>query len=166
MGVRERRPRVPLTLVLSRRSRWGAIPDDPNILQLRVRRLCPEAAKKLADALEVRSRTYAGPLASSFDILPEVLVQSLPGGLAMDAALKQEFREWAAEDDRLYDQFAARLETTHRGQYVAIGRTGEVLVGPDDIAVLDQALIKFGRGNFAFRRIGERTLGRWRSEGD
>ncbi len=84
----------------------------------------------------------------------------------MDAALKQELRERAAEDDRLYDQFGASLEATHRGQYIAIGRTGEFLVGSDDIAVLDQALAKFGRGNFAFRRIGERTLGRWRSGGD
>ena len=84
----------------------------------------------------------------------------------MDAALKEELREKAAEDDLLYDQFGASLEATHLGQYVAIGRTGEFLVGSDDIAVLDQALTKFGRGNFAFRRIGERTLGRWRSGGD
>ncbi len=84
----------------------------------------------------------------------------------MDAALKKELRERAAEDDRLYDKFGVGLETSHRGQYVAIGRTGEVLVGPNDIVVLDQALIKFGRGKFAFRRIGERTLGRWRSGGD
>ena len=80
----------------------------------------------------------------------------------MDATLKEEFREKAAEDDLLYDRFAATLEATHRGQYVAIGKTGELLVGGDDIALLDQALAKFGRGNFAFRRIGERTLGRWR----
>jgi hypothetical protein len=84
----------------------------------------------------------------------------------MDAALKEALRERAAEDDRVYDQYGARLEATHPGQYVAIGKTGEVLVGPDDIAVLDQALAKFGRGNFAFRKIGERTLGRWRSGGD
>ena len=84
----------------------------------------------------------------------------------MDAALKKELRERAVEDDRLYDQFGVGLEATHRGQYVAIARTGECLVGPVDTAVLDQALAKFGRGNFAFRRIGERTLGRWRSGGD
>ena len=43
----------------------------------------------------------------------------------MDAALKEALRERATEDDRLYDQFAANLEATHRWQYVAIGRTGE-----------------------------------------
>ncbi len=84
----------------------------------------------------------------------------------MDTAMKKRLREKAAEDDRLYDQYGANLEATHRGQYVAIGRTGETLVGTDDIAVLDQALTKFGRGTFAFRRVGERTLGRWRSGGD
>ena len=49
---------------------------------------------------------------------------------------------------------------------MVIEKTGELVVGPDDIAVLDKALAKFGRGNFAFRRIGERTLGRWRKRGD
>ena len=80
----------------------------------------------------------------------------------MDATLKEQLRERAAEDDLLYDRFAAILETTHQGQYVAIGKTGQLLVGSDDIALLDQALAKFGRGNFAFRKIGQRTLGRWR----
>lgn len=80
----------------------------------------------------------------------------------MDPTFKEKLRERAAEDDRLYDRFAASLEATHQGQYVAVGRMGELLVGPDDIALLDQALAKFGPGNFAFRKIGERTLGRWR----
>jgi hypothetical protein len=80
----------------------------------------------------------------------------------MDAMVKAELRERAREDDSLYYQYAARLEATHRGQYVAIGKTGEIVVGLDDIWVLDQALAKFGSGNFAFRRIGEKTLGRWR----
>lgn len=84
----------------------------------------------------------------------------------MDTAVKEALRERAQEDDQLYDQFAAALEKTHKGQYVAIGKNGELVVGPDDIAVLDEALAKFGRGNFAFRRVGERTLGRWRKRGD
>jgi len=80
----------------------------------------------------------------------------------MDAMVKAGLRERAEEDDRLYDRYAAKLEATHRGQYVAVGRVGEIVVGSDDIWVLDQALAKFGSGNFAFRRIGEKTLGRWR----
>ena len=80
----------------------------------------------------------------------------------MDPRLQAEWHARALEDDRLYDQYAAGLAATHTGQYVAIARTGEIVVGWDDIAVLDEALAKLGRGNFAFRRIGERTLGRWR----
>ncbi len=83
----------------------------------------------------------------------------------MDAALEEWLRKRATEDDRLYDQFAAPLEPTHGGQYAAIGPTGELVVGPDNIAVLDAALSKLGPGNFAFRRIGQKTLGRWRQAG-
>jgi hypothetical protein len=79
----------------------------------------------------------------------------------MDAALEEWLRKRAAEDDRLYDQFAAPLEPTHGGQYAAIGKTGEHIVGADNIVVLDEALVKFGPGEFAFRKIGQRPLGRW-----
>jgi len=80
----------------------------------------------------------------------------------MDAAVKEWLQERVAEDDRLYKQFAAGLEATHRGQYVAIGRTGELIVGPDNIAVLDEALAKFGSGKFTLRKVGQKALGHWR----
>ncbi len=80
----------------------------------------------------------------------------------MDVALERWLRGKAAEDERLSDEFAAGLEATHRGQYVAIGRTGELVVGLNNIAVLDEALAKFGSGKFALRKIGERGLGHWR----
>jgi hypothetical protein len=35
---------------------------------------------------------------------------------------------------------------------------GHPLIGE----VLQQALTRFGRGNFAFQRIGYRSLGKWR----
>ncbi len=71
----------------------------------------------------------------------------------MDAALKKELRERAAEDDRLYDQFGASLETTHRGQYVAIGKTGEFLVGPDDIAVWTKLSPSLAAGTSPFEGL-------------
>ncbi len=83
----------------------------------------------------------------------------------MDAAVEEWLRQRAAEDDRLHGQFAAPLESTHAGQYAAIGPTGEVVVGPDNVVVLDAALSKFVPGNFAFRRIGQKALGRWRRAG-
>ncbi len=65
-------------------------------------------------------------------------------------------------DDQLYERHGKTLEATHRGQFVAISLQGETIVGPNDLGVLQQALARFGRGNFAFRRIGYRTLGKWR----
>jgi len=65
-------------------------------------------------------------------------------------------------DDLLYERFGRRLEDDHSGEFVAISLEGETIVGADDIAVLQQALHRFGSGNFAFRRIGEAALGKWR----
>jgi hypothetical protein len=72
--------------------------------------------------------------------------------------------ERQAERDRhLYDKYGKPLEVTHTGQFVAIGLSGEVILGDNDVQVLDQALAAFGRGNFAFRRVGPGTERRWRS---
>ena len=73
--------------------------------------------------------------------------------------------EWAAqriaEDDRLYDLYGKPLEEKHWGRFVAIGSDGQTILGDDDGSVLGQAIEKFGSGNFAFTRIGDRTLGQW-----
>lgn len=65
-------------------------------------------------------------------------------------------------DDHLYEQFGKPLEMTHLGEFVAISTDGRVIVGLDDIEVLKQAITLFGPGHFAFRRIGSKTLGKWR----
>ncbi|MBM3135378.1 MAG: hypothetical protein FJZ89_08905 [Chloroflexi bacterium] len=65
-------------------------------------------------------------------------------------------------DDQLYKLYGQPLESTHWGQFVAISLLGEVIIGQSDLEVLQQALARFGRGNFAFRRIGYRPLGKWR----
>ncbi len=65
-------------------------------------------------------------------------------------------------DNQLYERYGKILEATHRGQFVAISLQGEIIVGPSDLEVLQQALARFGPGNFAFRRIGYRSLGKWR----
>lgn len=69
----------------------------------------------------------------------------------------------AERNRRLYDRYGRPLEVSHTGQFVAIGVSGEVILGDDDVQVLDQALAKFGRGNFAFRRVGPDGERRWRS---
>ena len=65
-------------------------------------------------------------------------------------------------DDQLYELYGEPLEATHWGQFVAISLQGEIIIGPNDLEVLQQALARFGRGNFAFRRIGGWPLGKWR----
>lgn len=68
------------------------------------------------------------------------------------------------QDDQLYERYGKHLETGHSGEYLAINRKdGSVIVSTDDIYVIDQALEKFGAGNFAFRKIGSSTLGKWRT---
>ena len=73
--------------------------------------------------------------------------------------------DWASarikEDDRLYELYGKALEDEYSGKFVAIGPEGETLLGDDDAQILQQAIAKFGSGNFAFTRVGDRTLGRW-----
>lgn len=65
------------------------------------------------------------------------------------------------EADTLYEQYGKPLETTHKGQYIAISKDGRTLVGPTVLQVMQQASDAFGRGNFIFK-VGERSIGKWR----
>ena len=65
------------------------------------------------------------------------------------------------EDDRLYERYGEPLEKEHWGALVAIGPGGEVLLGDDPDRLFMDAISKFGSGNFAFTRVGERVLGEW-----
>ena len=73
--------------------------------------------------------------------------------------------EWAStrikEDERLYELYGNPLEKEFPSKFVAIGPDGQTILGDDDAKVLEEAIEKFGGGNFAFTRIGDRTLGRW-----
>lgn len=80
----------------------------------------------------------------------------------MEKIIQNELKRRAQEDDILYEKFAKKLEAQHKGKFVIISRDGEVIVSHDDIELLQRALKEFGRGNFAFRRIGYPTIGKWR----
>lgn len=71
---------------------------------------------------------------------------------------EKELKEWLAwrgsEDDRLYEVYGKPLESEHTGTLVAIGPTGDLILGDDQFALTKQAIDRFGSGNFAFRRIG------------
>lgn len=79
------------------------------------------------------------------------------------ADLKAWITRRAEEDERLYGRYGKPLEQDHKGEYVAIGPDGEVILGHDDLAVKQQALARFGSGNYAFRRLGYLWEEKWRS---
>jgi hypothetical protein len=58
------------------------------------------------------------------------------------------------EENDLYVRYGQRLEGEHQGKYIAISRDGRVIVDTNDLSVIGQAIQRFGRGNFIFRRIG------------
>ena len=76
-----------------------------------------------------------------------------------------DYEKWTArrikEDKRLYEEYGKPLEKEHSGKFVAIGPDGQTILGDGDAEILQQAIEKFGSGNFAFTRVGDRTLGRW-----
>lgn len=66
-----------------------------------------------------------------------------------------------ARDDDLYERYGRPLEAEHHGKYVAISLNGETVVGDDDVAVAEDAVRRFGAGNFAYRRVGHPFVTRW-----
>ncbi len=62
----------------------------------------------------------------------------------------------------LYEKFAKHLEREHKGEYVAIGLDGALVVGSIHVEVLQQAVEKFGAGNFALWKIGYDYALKWR----
>ncbi|MBI3974528.1 MAG: hypothetical protein HY332_24900 [Chloroflexi bacterium] len=75
-------------------------------------------------------------------------------------------REWVAErskeDDLLYKRYGRPLEPEHRGEYVAISKDGQVILGKDELKIAREAAERFGPGTFALRRIGYDAEIRWR----
>jgi hypothetical protein len=64
-------------------------------------------------------------------------------------------------DDELYERYAKHLEEEHKGKFVAIGLNGETLIGEERVKIILEAVKKFGRGNFAVRKIGYDYELRW-----
>ena len=74
-----------------------------------------------------------------------------------------ELEKLAQEDEELYAAFGKPLEAEHAGEFVAIARDGRLILDSDQLQALKRAIAEFGSGNFAFRKIGYRALGRWRT---
>ena len=78
-----------------------------------------------------------------------------------DTAIQTWMENRRKEDDRLYELYGEPLERDHWGSLVAIGPEGDVLLGEDPDGLFMDAMARFGSGNFAFTRVGERVLGEW-----
>lgn len=65
------------------------------------------------------------------------------------------------KNKELYSKYGKPLEKTHKGKFVAISPNGETILGEDATIVLQEAIEKFGSGNFGLNRVGYRTFGQW-----
>lgn len=61
--------------------------------------------------------------------------------------------------DDLYERYGRPLEPDHWGEFVAISRKGETVLGSDITEVSVRALKETGRGFFMFK-VGEKSVGR------
>jgi len=59
--------------------------------------------------------------------------------------------------DALYERFGKPLEKDHEGEFLAISRTGETVLGPTDVDVIQQAKQRLGTGYFLYR-VGQRWV--------
>ncbi len=76
-----------------------------------------------------------------------------------DMAIEVWMENRRREDDRLYERYGEPLEKEYWGSLVAIGPDGAVLFGEEPDRLFMDAMARFGSGNFAFTRVGERVLG-------
>jgi hypothetical protein len=68
------------------------------------------------------------------------------------------------EFDKRYERYGKPLENDHRGEFIAITQDGRVIVGKNDIEVMDRAIEDFGSGNFILCRVGDKSVGKIRRE--
>lgn len=66
------------------------------------------------------------------------------------------------EADKLYEGYGKPLEKDHHGEYAAIGRDGGVVVGKDELEVVDRGIRELGSGNFVLYRVGYEYVGKIR----
>ena len=59
-----------------------------------------------------------------------------------------------AEADKLYEGYGKPLEKDHHGEYAAISRDGRVVVGKDELEVVDRGIRELGSGSFVLYRVG------------
>ena len=61
----------------------------------------------------------------------------------------------------LYEQYGKPLEAEHKGEYVAISNSRNIIVGKSLTEVVTHSIERFGKGNFVFK-IGSQAVGSFR----
>ncbi len=62
---------------------------------------------------------------------------------------QQDALAWRIEE--LYDWYGRPLEAEHAGAYLVVAGHGDYVFGPDERAVVEEALARFGPGCWLFR---------------
>ena len=74
-------------------------------------------------------------------------------------------QEWSErklkEQHRLYEKYGKPLEKEHKGEFVAIGLHGHVLLDRRLGDLLKRAIDTFGPDNFAMARVGHDAMAEW-----
>lgn len=83
-----------------------------------------------------------------FDYLKSVINEAL----RKEKDFAEEFE--ITTEDLIYEKHREELEKEHKDEFVAISFDDELIVGKDSIKVIDEAIEKFGSGNFVFKKIG------------
>jgi len=72
-----------------------------------------------------------------------------------EVAMENRIRRFQAKGDQQYQRLKAKLEPGHKGQIVAIEvKSGQYVIGKDELQVALKARAKFPGKKFSFFRVG------------
>jgi len=69
-------------------------------------------------------------------------------------------RKLSQEAEELYERYGKPLEKDFSGKYLAISKSGKIIMGDTVSGLVRKAKDTLGAGNFIYK-IGERSVGKW-----
>jgi hypothetical protein len=82
-------------------------------------------------------------------------------GAEMTALRDTQSEELKRTSDELYEKYGKPLEAEHYGRFLVVSPNGETLLGDTHLEVIQEALARFGPGNFLYK-VGPRAVGKFR----
>ncbi|MFN4180808.1 MAG: hypothetical protein ACK4I8_10885, partial [Armatimonadota bacterium] len=110
---------------------------------------------------ELRFYGVLCPNPKAFTPIPKEVSEKLAAGfnlLLLDTVPKVKITRAQAEE--LYRQYVQPLEKQFWGRLAAVNLKGEVLLGDDEVELSQEAVKRFGKGEFVLFRIGPKAVGR------